>query len=857
MRTIPKTSKVKLTFWKDVTIADAAVGLTALAAIAITCSSNFSWRFYLAAAEIAASACLFIPAGNERLYVRFAHLFRFLFRKKTYKGSECETICPYKAISENAIENRDGSLTGAIEVDPIDFQMLTDEGQDAAIEGPMSRILNSADEGETVFLEKVDRPLVLDGEMKAETERIATLADLKRDGLLSQDEHYARCDITQSRMNAIDGMNDGSEKAPRYYIAIAGTSKASIDEKLSSAITLLGMSGITAKRLGGKELAALIRYGNGEEFDERGASEKDALTPSSARFGLTGAKQCGKQLCHFAVYGYPTRVPNGWAGRFFSIPNTKAVLRASPVPKDKAMRRLDNAILELQTKQGTGKTSEQMDRSTHEDTLESLLAGIQEGGDTLFDATLLITSYDEPGKADSKKAVRTALREMGLQFTEMPGRQEDAYISSFLSSTERTRVTNGIPTGALAASFPFDSDRICEENGLYMGESAEPAFIDFWKRGGDRINSNAVIIGQSGSGKSYATKALLAGLASSGVRVFVLDPEDEYGALAKSLGGQSIDVATGARGRINPFQIVGTMGEEGAFYTHLQFLEGFYRLILQGISPDALELLNRLTGAMYQQKGIGPETKAGTLKEADYPTFDDLFALIEKRLSESAEDYERSLLRTLENYVSRFTEGGRDSDLWDGPTTLRPKEAFVAFDFQRLFESKNDVTANAQMSLILRWLENEVIENRARNERDKTDRKVAIAIDEAHLFIDEKRSVALDFMYQMAKRIRKYDGMLIVVTQNVKDFAGSPEIARKTTALINVSQYSLIFNLSPSDMSDLRKLYEGAGGINERECYSITHSPRGRAFLILSPNKRAGLWVGATELTEKAFGKEN
>jgi hypothetical protein len=393
------------------------------------------------------------PAGNERLYVRFAHLFRFLFRKKTYKGSECETICPYKAISGNAIENRDGSLTGAIEVDPIDFQMLTDEGQDAAIEGPMSRILNSADEGETVFLEKVDRPLVLDGEMKAETERIATLADLKRDGLLSQDEHYARCDITQSRMNAIDGMNDGSEKAPRYYIAIAGTSKASIDEKLSSATTLLGMSGITAKRLGGKELAALIRYGNGEEFDERGASDKDALTPPSARFGLTGAKQCGKQLCHFAVYGYPTRVPNGWAGRLFSIPSTKAVLRASPVPKDKAMRRLDNAILELQTKQGTGKTSEQMDRSTHEDTLESLLAGIQEGGDTLFDATLLITSYDEPGKADSKKAVRTAFREMGLQFTEMPGRQEDAYISSFLSSTERTRVTNGIPTGALAASF--------------------------------------------------------------------------------------------------------------------------------------------------------------------------------------------------------------------------------------------------------------------------------------------------------------------------------------------------------------------------------------------------------------------
>ena len=58
------------------------------------------------------------------------------------------------------------------------------------------------------------------------------------------------------------------------------------------------------------------------------------------------------------------------------------------------------------------------------------------------------------------------------------------------------------------------------------------------------------------------------------------------------------------------------------------------------------------------------------------------------------------------------------------------------------------------------------------------------------MFIDDKYPIALDFMYNLVKRIRKYDGMEIVITQNVKDFVGSPEIARKSSVIIKVSQYS-------------------------------------------------------------------
>ena len=77
-----------------------------------------------------------------------------------------------------------------------------------------------------------------------------------------------------------------------------------------------------------------------------------------------------------------------------------------------------------------------------------------------------------------------------------------------------------------------------------------------------------------------------------------------------------------------------------------------------------------------------------------------------------------------------------------------------------------------------------------------------------------------------------------VITQNIKDFLGSVEIQRRSAAIINASQYSLIFQLAPNDMSDLLKLYSSAGGINKQEQDGIVTAPTGRCFLITGPTSR-------------------
>ena len=576
-------------------------------------------------------------------------------------------------------------------------------------------------------------------------------------------------------------------------------------------------------------------------------------------FKSASVKQDNKVLSQFVITDFPLKVPNAWATGLCSIPNTKVVFKIKPVEKSKAIKRIDNAITEVVTQNKSSKASVQIDTQTHIESLQSLLTEMQTDNEMLFDTTVIITAYDDIKSTNNKKMVRRKLKEYGFKYAEMFGRQIETYLSSTITTYNKTGISRGINSSSLGASFPFVSNELMDEDGILIGENSLPVFVDFFKRDNERVNSNMIIIGKSGSGKSYATKTILSGLASNNAKVFILDPENEYGKLTKNLKGKVLDVSSSKEGRLNPFHIISTIDDENSdgtsnsFYSHLQFLEEFFKVILVGASADSLELLNKVILEAYAYKKITAKTNIKQLTAKDYPTFEDLCNIIAKKMEKEKDEYNHSCLKILSNYLSKFKRGGRNSALWNGYTTFNPQENFVCFDFQKLLANKNNVIANAQMLLVLRWMENEVIKNREYNIKYQTNRKIVVAIDEAHIFIDEKYPIALDFMHNLAKRIRKYDGMQIVITQNVKDFIGTPEIARKSTSIINVSQYSMIFSLAPNDMSDLCALYEKAGQINDEEANNIVNLPRGSAFFITGPTNRTNISIVASSKTQELF----
>jgi len=129
-----------------------------------------------------------------------------------------------------------------------------------------------------------------------------------------------------------------------------------------------------------------------------------------------------------------------------------------------------------------------------------------------------------------------------------------------------------------------------------------------------------------------------------------------------------------------------------------------------------------------------------------------------------------------------------------------------------LFDQDEAKVTAAQLHLVLAVVKAEV-----KNNRFKDNNEIVIVVDEAHLAIDKDNPATLNFMFQMVKRIRKYRGSTIITTQNLNDFAGTEDIKKKTTAMINNTQYSLILNLAPQDLKDIAELYRSYGGLTATE----------------------------------------
>ena len=622
-----------------------------------------------------------------------------------------------------------------------------------------------------------------------------------------------------------------------------------------------------------------LKANYGKEFDER---ELDSISmnqyfnwivPKKIRFQAARVLIDNKPYRQFVISDYPIQVPDAWGSSFYLLDRTKVITKIKPQKKYESEKAIDKAIMEMEGKfSRSASTSRQIENETHLQTLQSLLVSLKNNNEQLFDVNIFVTC-EEP----ARKEVRAMLRQEGFKYSEMFGRQVDAFISSNISMRDNVNdFKRGIPTTSLAAIFPFISAALQDKNGFYIGDNEFPVFVDFFLRNRERVNSNMMIIGKSGSGKSYATKTLLTNFAADNTKVFILDPENEYTNLAINLKGKVIDVGSSQMGIINPFHVMTTLKDDtisltakkdengdiidddeysssDTFAQHLQFLEQFFRVILEGIESDPFELLNSLIVDVYAEKGITEMSNFAELKPEQYPIFDDLYNLIVKRIKTETNEYVLNNLNVVETYIKKFAKGGRNSKLWNGPTTLETKENFITFNFQSLLASNNQVIANAQMLIVFKYLMNEIIKNKDFNAKYNVLRKIIVAVDEAHMFINPKYPIALDFMAQMAKRIRKYGGMQIVITQNIKDFVGSPEIERQSTAVINASQYSMIFSLAPSDMNDLVELYRKSGEINQQEQDTIVTAGVGQAFLITSPMNRTMVQIVAYDYVKRLF----
>jgi len=107
-----------------------------------------------------------------------------------------------------------------------------------------------------------------------------------------------------------------------------------------------------------------------------------------------------------------------------------------------------------------------------------------------------------------------------------------------------------VPGSTLKLFFPFSSYEVNERGGIKLGQNAltgSPVVYDFFSR----RNFNVTVLGPSGSGKSAFMKLLLLRLFRGGrvtpsPRLIIIDPQAEYGSVAKAVGASEVDLGQSA-----------------------------------------------------------------------------------------------------------------------------------------------------------------------------------------------------------------------------------------------------------------------------------------------------------------------
>ena len=799
-------------------------------------------------------------------YKLLVYWFKYLFRRKKFKEINIVKAMDLQ-FNENHIKTN-GKCVGVIELNGVDFSILEEKTQDDHI-FTLGEVLKDIRNGKIVKLEKpFDLTKFIDWnneliskqiEQRDPTQDVEPAKEIRVEMLKNQNEYLERFQYFDRIF--VEG----------YYLVIIEDNEIALNLVADQAVVRLTEIGLGPKRLGADELKiflSLYLKNDISDFFEsdylpsrEAAPEGDAprmreLDPSQDLLTVKEKSNKivinGKDMRVICLGRYPYFVGNAWGYEIFTIPGTKVVFNFTEYPNKNINRRISKTMTELNSRLNDQKLREDEKKKlfTSWQSLDALLEALE------FDSEKLLATecYLIYPKARHREILKI-LRGKGIKINDMLFTQFEGWVASnplvpMPPKNNKERVSP-IQSSSVAGLFPFVSKVLNDDKGFYLGGSTRyPIFFNQFTKGNTRVNHNMVVFGKSGGGKSYFMKKLAMRSAMEDKKVFILDPDNEYDYLCDVVKGNWIDVAGERSGRMNPLHIFASMkdaadGNVGDLSSHKLFLDEFFRTVLPEMDETCRLYLNESIADLYTQFKIYDTTDISKLKADEFPLFSDLYKLIaDRKLKTEPGSQQESIYELLELNVKQFTGSGLYARLWNGYTTLNIENDFNVLNFQSLFANSNTHIANGQMLLLMRFLNQEVIKNRDLNLKG-ANKKIEVWIDEAHRFIDPSFPVALKFMSTMAKQIRKYDGALIVATQNIADFVGvSDSMRAMATAVINSCQYSMIFGLLANDINSIRELYANYnGGLTAQEVDFIGHARQGDALLIVDTNTRIPLHV--------------
>ena len=541
------------------------------------------------------------------------------------------------------------------------------------------------------------------------------------------------------------------------------------------------------------------------------------------------------------ITGYPSEVSHGFIDELIrSDVNFDIVEYIIPLKRSeevaKLERSLTNTRLELYDVKERGQFSASLDfkEQSQLTAMRKLTRGEQKAF-SLGIGVAVKSNTKEELELETKK-VQDVLDGLSIDSKVLDYYQEDG-LRSFLPNNDFYVKTKDMLTGGVSAFFPFTESFLeTDKQGIILGVNQNtniPIIMDIFKL----PNPNGVILGTSGSGKSFTIKSIATRYAQRGYSLFIIDPNNEYEFMVRVLGGQYIRLSPTSQSMINPLDLMGHKRDN-----KIEILKVFINILIPSMTDQQWGVFRDSCEMVYEDFGITRDFDYMQEPDKEMPTLEDVYNKIRNRINDIQVNQKKSppieFVKLL-NHIKPFAKGAYDylskktSINWTGdiicfgiegmPDTVSGSLMFLILDLidtkmREFKEKKNLKDLQSQFKGVSNLKELKKLKQKLNEEQVV---RGFIIVDEAWLVLDRAGG---DYIKKFAKVIRKYGLSIQVISQEARDLESSDG----GKAMLANSSFNLILAQKPNQIPEVSRIFNLS---NEEERH-IETSGKGEGILI-------------------------
>jgi type IV secretory pathway VirB4 component len=571
----------------------------------------------------------------------------------------------------------------------------------------------------------------------------------------------------------------------------------------------------------------------------------DLLAPSGIDATHYDYLEIFSKISRFARTFYLTTVPRQATFPYFlsgiyEFGDVNTSVYINPISETASQNELNKTIVELQSERYVAHDRGDINResvlSTKQAEAESLRDQIAAGYNKLFDATIICTLFaytkEELDKTSELLAMEASKNLLGLKTAW--ALQEEGFKSNLPLNTNKISRKHTFDRGSMATVFPFVNADAGHDTGVPIGinkQTGLPLIFDNFSS--SLTNYNMIIFGKSGSGKSVTIKTIMARSAIlMGVENLVLDAEGEYVVVAEALRGINVNINPKSDTIINIFDIETetvkdeiTGKEKSVLNVENKVEDVTQALLTMARGATKSEEVNELTkqiiaeivseeyaaagitsdpNSLFVDQTISLEEGVAGKTKRDMPTISSWYERLEVKSSENTNDtyqyHYDYLTKVMKQYCKKFD--GQMS-YFDGQSTfeLQDGSKFININISQLEERFARPLAQ---QILLSWIWEKYVK---KNSEDKSRaRSKRVLVDEAWMLLAYPEAV--DFLNTMARRARKRNVSLTVVSQKFQDFYENKSVQ----AVLTSAETKLFLAQDKSEIEYLKEVFKLSDG---------------------------------------------